>query len=163
MMGLLGEGGEKEGGGGKRRRRRKEIHWLMLQSIFLNWGEVYMTLHELLSSVSSLVLSTFSMLNTHHLCQVPKHFHSPKMIPARPPGPARPSPGNHLSAFSLYGFTCSGYFIYMESENSFIPNCVQPHVYWPLLCTRHQLSSRDKTVKMDIRPQPSRGMRPLCK
>ena len=66
---------------------------------------------------NSVVFSTLiTVLYNQHLYEVLKHFHHPKENPlpmkaVTPINPSPPAPGNHQSAFCLYGFTCSVYFI----------------------------------------------------
>ena len=68
----------------------------------------------------SAAFSTFTVLYSHHPDLVPNHLpyperktlhalsnHSPRSLPS--------APDNHESAFCLYGFTCSGCFLFMES------------------------------------------------
>lgn len=68
-----------------------------------------------------MTFSTFIILCNHHLYLVPKYFITPKwnsICFKQSQFPAASAPGNHQSAFYLYGCSYFGCFMYVKLHNS---------------------------------------------
>lgn len=88
-------------------------------------GEILITKLDIFKENNSLGFSEFIILCNKNLYLVPKHLHllqklfTPYLLSSYFLLPLAPASGNHQSVLCLCGFTCSEYFIYVDTICNF--------------------------------------------